>query len=111
MTLVLINEENKSVEADSGGNFKVVFPEPTIVGKSQTVEYVLRNVSKKDRFEIIGASAGDGDLGIEIKKGAYLYPNDETRIKITYSPKDNRKVPLQNAKINIKVWRIIEPEI
>lgn len=110
MSLIIRDNKNKIVDVDSGGKFKIHLPEPTAVGKSQSFEYVIRNDSKNDRFEIIEVVSGHDEIDVEIRGEKYMFPKDEIHMLITYHPKEDRKVPLTDAEILVKTWRIMEPQ-
>lgn len=110
MSLALINSENKIANFEKSKGWVITFPKPTVVGHKQTVKYYLRNTSKNERFEIIEVIVKEPDLKVELKGERYLFPNDDLVLIFTYNPPKERKIPLENAQVLIKAWRILEPQ-
>jgi len=109
--LKIYNKENRVVETDSDGLFKLGFPEPTVVGQKQVINYVIRNDSKMDRYEITDVTSHDEDVDVGITtENRYLYPKDEIEIEVTFHPPQERRLPLQDAQIKVDAFRVILPE-
>ena len=93
------------------GQWIVNFPKPTIVGKTQKLQLILRNESNKDQYEIQRLSAADPDLTVKTAGRKNLYPKDEVVIFFSFNPKLSRREPLEKALFRVDVDHIMVTSI